>query len=259
MSLNRLNFIIYIRESNWETRSIWTERSILRCKRDISPAHYMMKIQPYSMLAKSGGDKYDSDFFEVGGHKWQELEKSDKNGYISLYLAIVETDTYLPEVCVIDKTHKCETLSFVKEPPNDVFTWKLKEFSTKNCCYESQVFTIGERKWTLKFYPEENSLADGLSLSLFLCQVDGSGMPPIFASYMLRILDIARDRRREIMNDFYKFIHGEAWFRSSPGDKWGYENFMPLKYLNEFVVNDTVTIEVQFLNLSVMKILPEWK
>ncbi|XP_015889421.3 uncharacterized protein LOC107424197 [Ziziphus jujuba] len=130
------------------------------------------------------------------------------------------------EVCVIDKTHKCETLSFVKEPPNDVFTWKLKEFSTKNCCYESQVFTIGERKWTLKFYPEENSLAYGLSLSLFLCQVDGSG---------------------------------EAWFRSSPGDKWGYENFMPLKYLNEFVVNDTVTIEVQFLNLFVMKILPEWK
>lgn len=54
-------------------------------------------------------------------------------------------------------------------------------------------------------------------------------------------------------------LAGEAWFRSSPGDKWGYENFMPLKYLNEFVVNDTVTIEVQFLNLSVMKILPEWK
>ena len=38
--------------------------------RHFRPAHYLLKIQSYSLLCETGVEKYDSGVFEVGGHKW---------------------------------------------------------------------------------------------------------------------------------------------------------------------------------------------
>lgn len=35
-----------------------------------APCHYILKIQSFSLLAKSGIDKYESAEFEAGGYKW---------------------------------------------------------------------------------------------------------------------------------------------------------------------------------------------
>ncbi|KAM5554589.1 hypothetical protein ABKV19_022804 [Rosa sericea] len=71
---------------------------VTRSKRDLPPAHFSLKIQTYSLLPKTEVEKYDSGVFEAGGHKWRlslhPNETEEGIGYISLYLAIAETDTY---------------------------------------------------------------------------------------------------------------------------------------------------------------------
>ncbi|XP_060671452.1 uncharacterized protein LOC132803192 [Ziziphus jujuba] len=73
---------------------------ILKYKRDFPPDDYSLKVDSYTLLLESKTEKYDTNVFEVGGHKWRISfypngdKKNNGNGYISLYLRIVETDTY---------------------------------------------------------------------------------------------------------------------------------------------------------------------
>ncbi|KAG5596718.1 hypothetical protein H5410_037950 [Solanum commersonii] len=41
--------------------------------RDASPRHYLLKIESFSLLSESGIDKFESNEFEAGGHKWDKL------------------------------------------------------------------------------------------------------------------------------------------------------------------------------------------
>ncbi|KAH7522733.1 hypothetical protein FEM48_Zijuj07G0169800 [Ziziphus jujuba var. spinosa] len=72
---------------------------ILKYKRDFPPVDYSLKVNSYTLLSESKTEKYDTNVFEAGGHKWRlsfypngDL-KNNGNGYISLYLEIVETNT----------------------------------------------------------------------------------------------------------------------------------------------------------------------
>ncbi|XP_030945787.1 MATH domain and coiled-coil domain-containing protein At3g58200-like [Quercus lobata] len=74
------------------------EFAITRMARHFRPAHYLLKIQSYSLLCETGVEKYDSGVFEVGGHKWRLSlypkgnEKMNGAGHISIYLSIVDTE-----------------------------------------------------------------------------------------------------------------------------------------------------------------------
>ncbi|CAL5209699.1 unnamed protein product [Lathyrus oleraceus] len=68
---------------------------IFRSKRNLPPADYLFKIQSYSLLMNK---KYESGVFQAGGYKWKlvlhpgDNSRSDENGYVSLFLKIVETE-----------------------------------------------------------------------------------------------------------------------------------------------------------------------
>ncbi|KAF3441256.1 hypothetical protein FNV43_RR15169 [Rhamnella rubrinervis] len=73
----------------------------LSYKRDLPPAHYLLKVDSYTLLASElGSKKYDTSVFEAGGYKWRLSfypngdTTNNGNDHISLYLSIVETDTY---------------------------------------------------------------------------------------------------------------------------------------------------------------------
>uniref|UniRef100_K4CF54 MATH domain-containing protein n=1 Tax=Solanum lycopersicum TaxID=4081 RepID=K4CF54_SOLLC len=38
--------------------------------RDASPAHYLLKIESFSLLSESGIDKFESNEFVAAGYKW---------------------------------------------------------------------------------------------------------------------------------------------------------------------------------------------
>ncbi|KAJ6428615.1 hypothetical protein OIU84_020316 [Salix udensis] len=76
---------------------------------DASPIHYMVKIELFSLLAKSAVETFESGIFEAGGYKWKLVLYPNGNksrnvkDYISLYLAMVDTSSLPPgwEVNVI--------------------------------------------------------------------------------------------------------------------------------------------------------------
>lgn len=43
---------------------------VLRILRDAPPAHYSLRIEPFSGFTNLGIDKYESDAFDVGGYTW---------------------------------------------------------------------------------------------------------------------------------------------------------------------------------------------
>jgi hypothetical protein len=43
---------------------------VKRSERDLPPMHYSLKIESFSLLLKTKVEKYESDVFEAGGHKW---------------------------------------------------------------------------------------------------------------------------------------------------------------------------------------------
>ena len=52
------------------------------------------------------------------------------------------------EVFVHERSVKRQCLSFIEEPYNRTFTWKIERFSTLNeKYYNSQEFTVGNSKW----------------------------------------------------------------------------------------------------------------
>ncbi|KAJ8900162.1 hypothetical protein K2173_024802 [Erythroxylum novogranatense] len=76
------------------------DTGIMRSTRDIHPQHYSIRIKRFSLLAERQ-EKYESYPFEAGGYKWRLLlypkgnsNCFDSKGYISLYLAIQDTDSF---------------------------------------------------------------------------------------------------------------------------------------------------------------------
>ncbi|XP_014625180.1 LOW QUALITY PROTEIN: uncharacterized protein [Glycine max] len=66
---------------------------------DIPPAHYVMKVQSFSLLAKNSIERYESGKFEAGGYKWKIVlypngnKSKDVREHISLYLALDDTNS----------------------------------------------------------------------------------------------------------------------------------------------------------------------
>ncbi|EYU39918.1 hypothetical protein MIMGU_mgv1a021770mg, partial [Erythranthe guttata] len=63
-----------------------------------SPAHFLTKIESFSLFSDYGIDKYETREFEAGDYKWRLIiypNGKEKGDHISVYLAMAET-SYLP-------------------------------------------------------------------------------------------------------------------------------------------------------------------
>ncbi|XP_030445855.2 BTB/POZ and MATH domain-containing protein 2-like [Syzygium oleosum] len=64
---------------------------------DVSPAHYVFKIESFSLFSENDMDMYETNEFESGGHKWRMIlypngdESRNGQGHVSIYLAVSET------------------------------------------------------------------------------------------------------------------------------------------------------------------------
>ncbi|KAL9162543.1 hypothetical protein ABFS82_07G097000 [Erythranthe guttata] len=67
--------------------------------RDASPAHFLFKIESCSLLQNCGIDKYETNDFVAGEHKWKLIicpngeDKAKDSDYISIYLAMGDTSS----------------------------------------------------------------------------------------------------------------------------------------------------------------------
>ncbi|KAI8024627.1 Ubiquitin carboxyl-terminal hydrolase 12 [Camellia lanceoleosa] len=128
------------------------KEGILKSLRDVSPAHYTLKMESFSLFLNSRIENYESSVFEAGGYKWKLSlypkgnMKRDVNGHISLYLAIADTKT-LPLGCrdfegEIKRFHRMKTeWGFDKLLSLDSFTDASNGYLLGDCCvFGAEVF-----------------------------------------------------------------------------------------------------------------------
>ena len=69
------------------------------------------------------------------------------NGYI-----VDDCCAFGVEVHVIKRTGKGEEISFIRNPRNGTYTWRLKKFSTLSLsCYYSEIFVAANYKWYVPY------------------------------------------------------------------------------------------------------------
>ncbi|EYU41014.1 hypothetical protein MIMGU_mgv1a018547mg [Erythranthe guttata] len=68
--------------------------------RDATPAHFLIKIEPFSLLEKCGIEKYETKVFAAGEYKWRLIIYPDGDNtvgedcdYVSVHLAMADTSS----------------------------------------------------------------------------------------------------------------------------------------------------------------------
>ncbi|KAK3207057.1 hypothetical protein Dsin_021103 [Dipteronia sinensis] len=167
------------------------------------------------------------------------------NGYL-----VNDCCVFGAEVFVIQpSTGSEETLTMVKDLDDSTYTWSIKDFSNLNEDDQySDAFTVGGREWKLNLCLKGYKSGKDKYLSLFIWLQDCEKLVPkekVYAKYKLRILDHSQVKTIEKTDS--------KWFDTKEG--WGFHNLIPLKELsNGYLGKDTLTVEVEFDVISVIKV-----
>ncbi|GMQ01162.1 hypothetical protein CsSME_00047897 [Camellia sinensis var. sinensis] len=124
---------------------------VSRSVRDLRPAHYLFKIESFSILLEEKIGKYESDDFQAGGYKWELClypngnKKGNGKDHISLYLVIKDTDN-LPHGWEVNVQFKLFVFDHIRDEYltiqdtfNDTSNGYLLEDS---CIFGAEVFVI---------------------------------------------------------------------------------------------------------------------
>ncbi|XP_054778267.1 uncharacterized protein LOC129286298 [Prosopis cineraria] len=167
--------------------------------------------------------------------------KDMENGYL-----VDDCCLFGAEVFVVQRTGQYECITSL--PPSVVnrkYTWKLNNLSKYGPQRrQSELFTVEGTEWMLEAYPR-GFTADVYDeyFSLYLIFKDKSQLPSsikVFAEYTFRL--------KSQINSEKIVIRASSWFY--PDDAFGWDNFVSLKDLESYILNDSVIIECQINFLS---------
>lgn len=159
------------------------------------------------------------------------------------------------EVMVSKSKRKMETLTIVKDPPQNTITCEIRQFSTssKHPQY-SKAFKVGGWDWKLKVFRRRNGAEQGKWLSVYL---QAQGLRPRIKMYVeakLRVLN-----KTDTNN--YKEETVSGWL-SDKTCNCGRPKFMPWEDLEKpnggFVNEKELSFEVKILVISNVERSDEW-
>ncbi|XP_022874183.1 probable inactive serine/threonine-protein kinase fnkC [Olea europaea var. sylvestris] len=79
-----------------DSRPMWPTLEVTTETRELSPAHFLVKIESFSLLSENGIDKYESSEFESGDYKWKLIiypngrNTDDGANHVSAYLVVAD-------------------------------------------------------------------------------------------------------------------------------------------------------------------------
>ncbi|CAL5355588.1 hypothetical protein CsSME_00044332 [Camellia sinensis var. sinensis] len=169
------------------------------------------------------------------------------NGYL-----INDSCIFGAEVFVVKCTGKGECVSMVTLPDDNIFTWRIENFSTLfDEKYLSEAFTSGEHIWKLSINPRGVSNHRGEYLALNIHLVDHIPLPPgrkLYVEYRLCIRDQIHGQHEELTDN--------SWFAATV-KSWTYKKFLLMTALLDpsrgFLLNDTLIVEGQIKVVSVVR------
>ncbi|KAG2328411.1 hypothetical protein Bca52824_011139 [Brassica carinata] len=182
---------------------------------------------------------------EFGIAQFIELStlKDQKNGY-----AVKDTYIFGVDIAILKPAEKLETVTFLHNPPNNKFTWKILHFSNMSdqIFVLSDQFLSGKRYWKMRVDPKRER--EGLGVYIFpQSHVPNSAIASSYVMFKLKIWNQLNGNHIERTDTCNLFL-------ASGGPGYGIPKLISQKDLYDeskgFLVKDTIILEVEMLCMS---------
>ncbi|KAG7551983.1 MATH/TRAF domain [Arabidopsis thaliana x Arabidopsis arenosa] len=255
--------------------SLTSNLGLTRVWRDEPPADKILSITSFSIIRKIWAP-YVCSVFEAAGYKWRLVLYGNGNpiddGLVKRYNNATkelgfgqlipqstfydgndgyreqDTGTFGAEIYIVNRAQLKEKVTFISNPPNNVFTWKILHFSTledKN--YKSDEFLVGDRYWRLGFNPK------GGLVPIYLYAQGFKANAVEVTTYGAANLRLKNQRNTNHITRFTEY-----WYLVLSGYGLGV-NTIPLADVkdasNGYLVNDAIIIEAEMLTVSVTNLV----
>uniref|UniRef100_A0A1J3J4D7 Ubiquitin carboxyl-terminal hydrolase 12 n=1 Tax=Noccaea caerulescens TaxID=107243 RepID=A0A1J3J4D7_NOCCA len=166
-----------------------------------------------------------------------------------------DTGSFGAEILIVKPAEKQEKVTFISNPPDNVFTWKVLRFSTlEDRFYYSDEFLVGTRYWRLGFNPKGDGKGRPHALPIFLF---AQGFKP--NTVATTTWGAVNMRLKNQRSTNHKQIYSAAWYPIRSGYGVGVDNIILLKDLNDaskgYLVNDAIIFEAEMVKVSVTNIV----
>ncbi|KAK1354382.1 hypothetical protein POM88_047638 [Heracleum sosnowskyi] len=136
------------------------EGAILREWRDTPPAHYLIKVQSFSLCSKHGVDQIITNNFQAGQQEWKIIlfpngKDGGKGDHLSIYL-MLESTSSLAAGKDVNAIFKFFLFDQIRGKYLTVLQGRAKRFDwLEEDCYSAK-FCIGGHLWKLWLCPNGN-------------------------------------------------------------------------------------------------------
>jgi len=149
-----------------------------------------------------------------------------------------------------------EKVTFISNPPNNVFTWKILHFSNlEDKFYYSDDFLVEDRYWRLGFNPK--GTGDGRSQAIPIFLYAQGHKPNAVATNTWGAVNLRLKNQR---SSNHKQLYSAAWYPIRSDYGVGVNTIISLAEFNDaskgYSVNDSIIFEAEMVKVSVTNIVP---
>ncbi|CAN7025072.1 unnamed protein product [Brassica rapa subsp. trilocularis] len=177
--------------------------------------------------------------------------ENTNQGYI-----VRDTCSFGAEILIVKPANQQEKVTFISNPPNNVFTWKILRFSNlEDKFYYSADFLVGDRYWRLGFNPKGSGGGRPHALPIFLYAQgfrSNAVATNTWGAVNLRLKNQRSSNHRQ--------LYSAAWYPIRSGYGVGVNNIILMADLKDtskgYLVNDAIIFEAEMVKVSVTNIVP---
>ncbi|AED93542.1 TRAF-like family protein [Arabidopsis thaliana] len=168
---------------------------------------------------------------------------------------VQDTASFGAEIFIVNPTEKQEKVTFISNPPDNVFTWKILRFSTlEDKFYYSDDFLVGDRYWRLGFNPKGSGGGRPHALPIFLYAQGHKANAVVTNTWGAVNLRLKNQRSSN-----HKQLYSAAWYPIRSDYGVGVNNIILMSELKDaskgYMVNDAIIFEAEMVKVSVTNIV----
>ncbi|CAF2050121.1 unnamed protein product [Brassica napus] len=247
--------------------SLEANLGVTRVLRDERPSSKIVTIAGYSVI-KERHEPYESSVFEAADGAVKRFNAAKKEWGFGQLISLAtfqntnqgyivqDTCSFGAEILIVKPAEQQEKVTFISNPPNNVFTWKILRFSSlEDKFYYSDDFLVGDRYWRLGFNPKGDGEGRPHALPIYLY---AQGFRPnavatnTWGAVNLRLKNQRSSNHRQ--------LYSAAWYPIRSDYGVGVNNIILMKDLKDtskgYLVNDAIIFEAEIVKVSVTNIVP---
>ncbi|CAN7125516.1 unnamed protein product, partial [Brassica rapa subsp. narinosa] len=241
LHVGRAGYIsLYVRIEETETIPYGLEVNV-----DLKLLVHVPKLDKYLTVTDGAVKRFNAEKKEWGFEQLIDLAsfENTNEGYI-----VQDTCSFGAEIFIVKPAKVQEKVTFISNPPRNVFTWEIPHFSDmEDKFYYSDDFLVEDRYWRLGFNPK-----GGSALPIYLY---AQGFRPdavatnTWGAVNLRLKNQRSTNHRQIY----------SWYPIRSGYGVGVNNIILLADLNDaskgYLVNDAIIFEAEMVKVTVTNIV----